>query len=302
MYDNSDPRAQLSSTVKPQAMPESFAPAQYAKFYETPPQQEGDFGRTWLARGQNFIVAFTEAAPGAVLSRVAQPDEYVLLLPDAITAAQVATPDERVAVPGLHVAFIPPGDSSIILPAGGRVVRLFTTRSEDLAAACANAPAYALAHPNIPRFAPWPDPPGGFRVRSYKLDVPQTGGRFGRILRCTTFMVNMLDARVGPRDITRLSPHHHDDFEQGSLALEGAYIHDIRWPWTPNMNAWREDEHEYCASPSLAVIPPPAIHTSRSVAEGVNQLVDIFCPPRLDFSAKPGWVLNADDYPMPGEP
>ncbi|MBV8915845.1 MAG: hypothetical protein JOZ05_22755 [Acetobacteraceae bacterium] len=302
MYDQSDPRTQLTSAgpARPQAT--EFAAAEYAKFYAAEPQESGPFGRTWYARGQNFLVAYTEAAQGAVLSRSGQVDEYVLLLPDRETAAEVSTRAGAEKVPSYGLAFIPPGDSSISLPTGGRVVRLFTTKSQDLAARCSNAAAYERPHPNIPPLQSWPEPRGGWRVRAYSLDVPQAGGRFGRIFRCTTFMVNYLDPRQGARDVTKLSPHHHDDFEQCSLALEGAFIHDIRWPWTSNMNAWRDDDHEYCAAPSVAVIPPPAIHTSRAVGEGVNQLVDIFCPPRLDFSAKPGWVLNADDYPMPAVP
>ncbi|MBV8911512.1 MAG: hypothetical protein JOZ05_00575 [Acetobacteraceae bacterium] len=299
MYDTSDPRASLAPTGRAGPVANEFAGAELARFYEEAAQESGPEGQTWYVRGQNFLVAYTRATPGAVLSRRGQPDEYVVLLPKTETPVEVASAGESKTVPGFSVIMVPPGDSAVTVPSGGEVVRLFTTRSADLAAKCSNAASYASPHPNIPPFQPWPEPPSGYRIRAYSLDVPDQPGRFGRIFRCTTFMVNFLARQTGPRDVTKLSPHHHDDFEQCSLAVEGTYVHHLRWPWTVNMNAWREDEHALCGSPSVTVIPPPAIHTSQAMDKGANQLVDIFCPPRIDFSEKPGWVLNADDYPMP---
>jgi hypothetical protein len=110
--------------------------------------------------------------------------------------------------------------------------------------------------------------------------------------------VNLLDPQVGPCDEARLSPHHPNDFEQYSLALSGSFIH-LRWAWTPNMHMWRPDEHEFAGTPSVAAIPPSAIHTARGMDPGVNQLCDIFSPPRTDFSRMQSCALNAADYPMP---
>jgi hypothetical protein len=302
MYDVSDPRSRLAQTTTaaaPAAPLTSFAPAQFGRFYESAPQESGPAGRTWYTRGQNFIVVYSEAKPGAVFARQDQCDEYVVLVPDPNTSITVTSGSETVSVPGNSLVIVPPGNSEVAVAAGGRIVRLITTQSKDIAAKCENATAYATRPQNIPPFQPWPEPAGGYRIRVYSLDVAPTPGRFGRIFRCTTFMVNVLDPQLGPRDVTKLSPHHHDDFEQGSLALAGAFTHHLRWPWTTNLNAWRDDEHAFCDSPSITVIPPPAIHTSRGMKEGLNQLVDIFSPPRIDFSSQPGWVLNADDYPMP---
>jgi hypothetical protein len=297
MYDTKDPRANLSTAAKP-TPPTAFAAAEYAKFYETPPQETSLGTRTWYARGQNFIVAYSETAPGAVLAREAESGEYFVILPGNATTAAIVAGTESKAVPGYSLAIVPPGNSSVTLPSGGTAIRIFAV-SPDLASKCGNALAYEAHHPNIPPFEAWHAPPDGYRIRSYSLDVPPKEGRFGKIFRCSTLMVNFLPSSDGPRDLSKLSPHHHDDFEQGSLSIAGTWTHHIRWPWTPNFNIWREDEHETCASPSLCVIPPPAVHTSYAAGQGTNTLIDIFAPPRLDFSKVAGWVLNAEEYPMP---
>ena len=178
---------------------------------------------------------------------------------------------------------------------------MFTMHSADLLALCPNSSAYDAPCSHIPPLQAWPEPVGGWKVRHYPLTVPEEPGRFGRIYRCTTFMVNALPTTDGPRDTAKMSPHHHDDFGQCSLALQGTFSHHLRWPWTTDMADWQPDVAIEIDSPSAVVIPPPVIHTTRSTGTGSNDLVDIFCPPRLDFLQKPGWVLNAADYPIPSE-
>ncbi len=302
MYDASDPRARLTTTPVSALAEERFFPAEFVKFYEIDPRNEDLACRSWYARGQNFLVVLSETAVGARLHRKGQPDEYMLLLERPQTAVRVSAKGEHIEVPGRSLVIVPPGDSVIDVPGGGRLVRIFSTRSPDLVSRCVNASSYAEPRSRIPPFEPWPEPTGGYRIRWYSLDVPAEEGRFGAIWRCTNLMVNVLGPIVGPRDSSRLSPHHHDDFEQGSLALQGSFMHHLRWPWTRDMAAWREDRHERCNSPSLCVIPPPAIHTTRWLDPDEHQLVDIFSPPRLDFSLQKDWVLNADEYPMPARP
>ena len=121
---------------------------------------------------------------------------------------------------GPTVVVLPPGDSEIEMGTSGVLVRIFSARNEDVMERCRNADAFVESDPHVTPFAPWPDPVDGHRIRTYALaDVPDEPGRFGRIFRCSTIMVNYLTADEGPRDPSKLSPHHHDDFEQISLQL-----------------------------------------------------------------------------------
>lgn len=302
MLDPSDPRASLSSYGGGAAKPViEYARAEYARFYGTEPQESADDAKTWWVRGQNFIVAYSQVKARARFARKAQPDEYMVMLCDRSSSADVTASSGPMAVTGFSLTIVPPGDSEVVINEGGRLIRMFSSKSSDLYEKCSNGASYDRPHPNVAALAPWPEPIGGYRIRSYSLDVPKAPGRHGTIFRCSTLMVNYVDVYDGPRDITKLSPHSHADFEQCSLLLEGECIHHVRFPWIQNFNAWIDDEHVRVGSPSVAIFPPPCIHTTMAIGSGRNQLVDVFSPPRFDWSEKPGWVLNADEYPMPGQ-
>jgi hypothetical protein len=295
MYVASDPRAKLTQDT-PAKPPQSLSAANYARFYETTPQHRSATLRTWYARGQNFVTAYSEAEVGACFIRADQPDEFMLLLPDATSSAVVEWNGNKTVLSGHSVTFVPSGASRIEMTAAGRVVQFFTTASADLVAAC---PDGYDSDPNVPPLEPWPEPLGGFKVRTYSMDIPQQAGRLGRLFRSTNFMVNYIYPRSGPRARTTMSPHSHADFQQCSLSLEGSYMHHLRWPWGTDADLWRADDHALCHSPSVTVIPAQVIHTSEAVGSDTNFLIDVFCPPRHDFSVQPGWVLNADEYPEP---
>lgn len=297
MYVASDPRSKLTSAAPARAAEEA-APASYYRFYETSPQIEADGVGSWYARAENFVVVHSVAEAGSTLAREDQPDEFMLLLPDAESRANIAWNGQVTALSGHSVSFVPAGSSRLTMETPGRVVRFFTTRSRDMVERC--PPGYS-PDPNVPPLQSWPEPPDGPKVRHYSMDIEPVEGRLGRILRSTNFMVNYIYPRVGPRDRTKMSPHSHDDFQQCSLCLAGEYVHHLRWPWGTNADRWHEDDHAVCGAPSVAVIPAQVIHTSETVSPGLNALVDVFCPPRHDFSRQPGWVLNADEYPEPDE-
>ncbi|MEQ3548971.1 hypothetical protein WIS52_00695 [Pseudonocardia nematodicida] len=300
MYDPTDPRSTLASTSAPaRAVPADapIAAPTYTEF-DGPPQTDDErHGSTWVVRGQNFLLTRSRLTAGQTLERTDQEHEYVVLLTSDDARVEVTAGAESASVAGVALVVVPPGPSTVRATADTEVVRLFDHRTADVAALAMNAADYAEPHARVAPLEPWPEPAGGDRLRVYRPgEVPDEPGRFGRIFRTRAFMINFLDPFDGPRPRNKLSPHHHDDFQQCSLAVTGRFEHHIRTPWTTDMDQWRPDEHTVVGSPSVAVIPPPTVHTTRACGEGRNQLIDIFSPPREDFSAK-GWVLNAADYP-----
>lgn len=300
-YAKDDIRSTLATAAPTRQVDPStpIRPSQWIEFLAHEPAETAPHGsRTWIARAANLVIAYTEAKAGDVFARADQPDEYSVLMYAGSAPIRVSAPSASETVEEEAFVVVPPGDSQVEVLADGILIRLFSTVADDLCAAALNAEAYAEPDPRCAPLVPWPEPVGGFRLRVYRLaDTPISPDRFGRIFRTTTVMVNFLAEEPAPRDKHRLSPHFHDDFEQISLAVTGRFVHHIRYPWGPDSEQWHEDEHREIATPSICVIPPPTVHTTQGVGPH-QQLIDIFAPPRVDFSDS-GWVLNADDYPRP---
>jgi hypothetical protein len=289
MYETDDPRSSLATATALRS--DSGAGIAAAQYF--------DLSATSVVRAQNVVLAHTEARSGDDLDNGTLDGELAVIVTAASPAFSVITDDgvTRVDSPGLVV--VPPGASRISVEGDGPLVRLIEATEPAWRDRAANADTYAEDHPRVALLERWPEPVGTQGVRFYPLsEVPQDPARFGRIFRTRSFMVNFLPEQDGPRDPHKLSPHSHEDFEQLSLAVQGKYVHHIRTPWLNDSTAWREDEHVRIGSPSVTIIPPPTVHTSAASAAGMNQLIDIFSPPRVDFSEKTGWVLNSDDYPM----
>lgn len=269
--------------------------AEFLKVYQDEPQLIESGIKTWIIRGQNFLVAISKVVEGTILVRDNNIDEYMVFLP--YSNATIYAGSTSQVISSNSVTIVPPGQSKIVANDAGYIVRIFSDKATDLLAKSQNHASYQDKNPDIAPLTYWPQPTAGFQIRNYNLaDYIKSETNF-RIFRSTNMMINVTLPNETPRDIRALSPHSHDDFEQASLVVKGDYIHHMRYPWTKDMTTWIEDEHISIGSPSVLIIPAKAIHTSRNVSEQA-WLIDIFSPPRIDFSQKAGLVCNEDEYPM----
>ncbi len=273
-----------------------FREPSIGRYYAEKPQLDGQGVRSWITRGANFAIVVSEGTAGSSFSGTAVDEQFVYSLEGGV---RVSAGGQSIELGVEDLAIVPPGPWTIHFTNAGHVVHQITT-DEPLAKHAANAATYAGGAPEVAKAEPWPEPVGGYRLRRYSTLEAYARGGMVHAFRTRKLMMVPYARFLEPRDETQLSPHSHADFEQGSVALEGQWVHHLRVPWVADRRAWRPDVHLEVGSPSTTIIPAGVIHTSQGIAGAGMRLIDVFAPPRVDFSEK-GWVDNAADYPMPGK-
>lgn len=254
----------------------------------------------WLMRARNFVVEWVEMGGGTAEFEFESTQEALLILPG--TGAAIRRTEDGAAaqpIPGQSVCIVPPGRHGVSAAQAGVCIVIASERPDIAERRVLHEQAYGEPDPQV---APVGRPyrrRGGHRLEVLALadiKAPADKPRL-KMLQTETLSVNLVEYE-GVRDRTALSPHSHADFEQGSLAIAGEFLHHLRVPWTADANLWREDEHLLAPSPSLVVIPVGMVHTTEGTGGGFHFLVDIFSPPRADFIDK-GWVFNSGRYERP---
>lgn len=269
-----------------------FRQESIGRYYEEKPQLEGEGVRSWITRGANFAIVCSIGEAGASLSGTGVDEQFVYALEGGVSIIAGAE-QETLGVEDL--AIVPPGEWTIRFDRPGHVYQLITA-DEVLARQAVNAERYADGAPEVTPVDAGPEPVGGYRLRRYSTLEAYARGGLVHAFRTRKLMMVPYNRFLEPRDETTLTPHSHTDFEQGSIGLEGEWVHHLRVPWGQNRQEWRPDLHLQVGSPSVLIIPAGVIHTSQGIAGEGMRLIDVFSPPRMDFSER-GWVDNAADYP-----
>lgn len=254
---------------------------------------------TWIVRTAYFGLVMTRIERRTSI-RVRTVEETMLVAPASLRVA-ITSDAQRLSSDGDTLFIVPPGESTIEVDGNGYLARIVGAGEREALANAINAVDYENGAPELGDFITWPTPPDGFRLRRYCLDEYVDAQLPGRAFRCTNLMVNITDIYPGKRDSSKLKPHSHDDFEQITLTYAGRFAHHLRTPWGVDSTRWQPDEHLDIDSPAAIVLPAGLIHTSQALEAGC-WLIDIFGPPRMDFSLMQGFVRNGDEYPQPPRP
>ena len=270
----------------------------YRQFWEDEPDETSGSASLWYHRTQNGIAVYLEGPKGSKYVRTGNPDEsFVWAL---FTDVTVTAGGETITGAKGSVFIVPPGDSVVELQEDGFVWLGFTTNAADLLDRCPNKSEYEPALGNIAPITPLGEPEGGYRLKHFDLTAAPDGPRC--FVHRTAMSKFRWPFRSQPRDVEKMSPHDHEDFEQASLIIAGTMIHHMRRHWTRNSREWLPDEHYVVVAPAVAISKPPDIHTTQAVSRGATVgLIDYYVPPRWDIVTTPGMVTNEGEYPIPSE-
>ena len=256
--------------------------------------------RHWLMRAHNFEVEWVELAPGPTGAQYESVFESLIITEggamDVVTRSAHGM-NFMASIPDHAVGILPAGRHQLTAKTPARVALITSQRSDIQGRRVINAEGCDPRDPRVlPTGKPYRriNPMEGIQVLPLDMIKASPDKPRLKMLQTETLSLNLVEYN-GPRNRAELSPHSHANFEQGSLALAGEFVHHLRVPWGGDANLWREDEHLSAGSPSLLVIPVELVHTTEGVGEGRHYLIDVFSPPRKDFISK-GWVFNSADY------